>query len=61
MENPGKQFIGSCRLCPYMKLNSLKKIRDVLVAPQPHQVIELEETVRVAALRCIERMFELTD
>ena len=44
-----------------MKLNSLKKIRDVLVDPQPHQVIELDETVRVAALRCIERMFELTD
>ena len=61
VENPGKQFIGSCRLCPYMKLNSLKKIRDVLVDPQPHQIIELDETVRVAALRCIERMFELTD
>jgi quinolinate synthase len=61
VENPGKQFIGSCRLCPYMKLNSLKKIRDVLVDPQPHQIIELDEAVRVAALRCIERMFELTD
>ncbi len=61
VENPGKQFIGSCRLCPYMKLNSLRKIRDVLAAPQPHQIIELDETVRAAAQRCLERMFELTD
>ena len=60
VENPGKQFVGSCRLCPYMKLNSLAKIRDVLVDPRPHQIIELDEAVRVAALRSIERMFELT-
>ncbi|MDE0448013.1 MAG: quinolinate synthase NadA [Spirochaetaceae bacterium] len=60
VENPGKQFVGSCRLCPHMKRNSLQKIRDVLVDPLPHQVIELDETVRVAALRSIERMFELT-
>lgn len=60
VENPSKQFVGSCRLCPYMKLNSLEKIRDVLVDPQPHQIIELDESVRVAALRSIERMFELT-
>ncbi len=60
VENPGKQFVGSCRLCPHMKRNSLQKIRDVLVDPQPHQIIELDETVRVAALRSIDRMFELT-
>ena len=61
VENPGKHFVGSCRLCPYMKLNSLRKIRAALVDPQPQQTIELDERVRVPALRCIERMFELTD
>jgi len=30
-----KHFIGGCRLCPYMKLNSLEKIRDALLAPRP--------------------------
>jgi quinolinate synthase len=60
VEDPAKRFIGGCRLCPYMKLNSLEKIRDVLVAPRPDQIITLDEAVRVRAARCIERMFELT-
>ena len=51
------------RFLPAVSLHeahSLKKIRDVLVDPQPHQIIELDETVRAAALRSLERMFELT-
>ncbi len=59
IEDPEKAFIGGCRLCPYMKKNSLKKIRDALTAPQPEQVIELDEDLRKRAARCIERMFEL--
>ena len=34
VEAPEKRFIGGCRLCPYMKLNSLEKIRDALLAPR---------------------------
>jgi len=59
VESPEKRFIGGCRLCPYMKLNSLAKIRDALVAPRPDQIVTLDEGLRRRALRCIERMFEL--
>ena len=34
VEAPEKHFIGGCRLCPYMKLNSLEKVRDALAAPR---------------------------
>lgn len=60
VEAPEKRFIGGCRLCPYMKLNSLEKIRDALRAPRPDQIVELDPDLRVRAARCIERMFELT-
>ncbi len=59
VEDPEKNFIGGCRLCPYMKMNTLQKIRDVLKAPQPEQVITLDEDLSKRALHCIERMFEL--
>ena len=57
---PEKTFIGGCRLCPYMKLNSLEKVRDALLAPRPDQIVTLDEGLRLRAARCIERMFELT-
>jgi quinolinate synthase len=59
VEAPGKNFIGGCRLCPYMKLNSLEKVRDALAAPRPDQVVTIEEGLRLRAARCIERMFQL--
>lgn len=59
VEDPEKNFIGGCRLCPYMKLNSLEKIRDALAEPRPDQIIELPEDLRLRAKRCIDRMFEL--
>jgi quinolinate synthase len=59
VETPEKNFIGGCRLCPYMKLNSLEKIRDVLRAPRPEQSVTLDEGLRLRAARCIEKMFEL--
>jgi len=58
-EAPERSFIGGCRLCPYMKLNSLEKVRDALVAPRPGQIVTLDENLRRRAERCIERMFEL--
>ncbi len=60
VEVPEKNFIGGCRLCPYMKLNSLEKIRDALAAPRPDQIVTLDEGLRLRAARCIERMFELS-
>jgi quinolinate synthase len=59
VEAPEKHFIGGCRLCPYMKLNSLEKIRDVLTAPRPDQIVTLDEDLRLRAGRCLERMFQL--
>ena len=60
VEDPEKRFIGGCRLCPYMKLNSLEKIRQAMVAPRPDQIVTLDEDLRRRAARSIERMFELT-
>jgi quinolinate synthase len=59
VEAPEKRLIAGCRLCPYMKLNSLAKIRDVLRAPRPDQIITLDETVRRRAAHSLERMFAL--
>lgn len=59
VEDPEKNFIGGCRLCPYMKMNSLEKIRDALANPRPEQEITVPEDLRVKARRCIDRMFEL--
>lgn len=59
VEDPEKNFIGGCRLCPYMKMNTLEKVRDALKAPRPEQIITLDEDLRRRAARCIERMFEL--
>lgn len=61
VEDPEKNFIGGCRLCPYMKMNTLVKIRDALKAPRPEQIITLEDGLRKRASRCIERMFEIAD
>jgi quinolinate synthase len=59
VESPEKTFIGGCRLCPYMKMNTLEKIRDALIAPRPEQIVALDEGLRQRATRCIDRMFEL--
>jgi len=59
IEDPEKNFIGGCRLCPYMKMNTLHKIRDALKNPQPDQIITLEEDLSRRAAHCIQKMFEL--
>ena len=59
VESPEKSFVSGCRLCPYMKLNSLENVRQALAAPRSDQVILLDEEVRNKAARCINRMFEL--
>ncbi len=61
VENPEKRFIASCKLCPYMKLNSLVKIRDLLIDPRPEQEILLEETLRRRAELSLRRMITMTE
>jgi quinolinate synthase len=56
-ENPGKEFVGSCILCRYMKSNSLEDIYRVLVAPAASDEVIIDEDVRKRAERSLEKMF----
>ncbi|MBL8011877.1 MAG: quinolinate synthase NadA [Flavobacteriales bacterium] len=47
----------ACSECPYMKQNTLAKVRDALLLEQPE--IVLDEEVRLRAHRALRRMLEL--
>jgi quinolinate synthase len=55
---PPEEDSCSCNLCPHMRMNTLEKVYLCLRDLQPQ--IHLDEAVRVAALRPIERMLELS-
>ena len=57
---PDRQFLGTCVLCPYMKMNRLDNILDTLKNPQPDQIIEIDEEIRKKAKKSLDRMFELS-
>ena len=48
----------SCNNCPYMKMNTLEKLYLCMKSKNPR--IEMEESLRVAALKPIERMLEMS-
>ena len=62
---PGKTFIGapgadgqcSCNICPYMALNTLEKLYLALRDLTPR--IEIEESLRLAAKKSLDRMLEM--
>ena len=54
---PGMDETCACNECPHMKRNTLEKIRDCLRDLTPQ--IEMEESLRVAALTPLERMMAL--
>jgi len=62
---PGKTFIGApgadgncnCNVCPYMALNTLEKLYVALRDLQPR--IEIEEGLRLAAKKSLDRMLEM--
>jgi quinolinate synthase len=62
---PEKNFIGApgadgncaCNICPYMALNTMEKLYLALRDLQPH--IELDEGVRLAAKKSLDRMLEM--
>lgn len=60
VEDPEKTFVAACKLCPYMKLNSLAKVRDALRDPRPEQLIDLDAGLRQRAQASLDRMFELS-
>ena len=62
---PDKEFIPApandnchCNECPFMRLNTPEKIRDALIRLEPELV--MEESLRDAARKPIERMLELS-
>jgi quinolinate synthase len=63
---PGKTFVpvpgGSgecgCNTCPFMRRNTLENLYRCLRDGRP--LLELDEPLRVAALKPLERMLELT-
>ena len=62
---PGKTFIGapgadgqcSCNICPYMALNTLEKLYLALRDLKPR--IEIEEGLRLAAKKSLDRMLDM--
>ncbi len=59
-ETKGKTFISACKICPYMKMNDLYKIRNVLRSPRKDQIISLDPTIVSKAGKAIDRMFEFS-
>lgn len=57
LEAPGKEFVGTCTMCRYMKSNSLAHIKRVLQQPDPEDIITIDDATRENALKCIEKMF----
>ncbi|PSJ40752.1 quinolinate synthase NadA [Allosphingosinicella deserti] len=62
---PGKTFIGApgadgncnCNMCPYMALNTLEKLYLALRDLTPR--VEMDEALRVAAKKSLDRMLEM--
>jgi len=62
---PGKNFIGApgadgncaCNICPYMALNTLEKLYLCLRDLEPR--IEIEEDLRLAAKKSLDKMLEM--
>jgi quinolinate synthase len=55
---PPNDSTCACNDCEYMKLNSLEKIYNTLKYEWPE--IEVDEEVRVKAVRPIERMLDIS-
>ncbi|HEX5535658.1 MAG TPA: quinolinate synthase NadA [Sphingobium sp.] len=63
---PDKMFIGApgadgncnCNICPYMALNTLEKLYLALRDLQPR--VEMDEQLRLAAKKSLDRMLEMT-
>jgi quinolinate synthase len=58
-EFPGKEIVGTCILCPYMKEIQLDDVLKALKHPAPEQFIEIPSDVADRARASLDRMFEL--
>jgi quinolinate synthase len=48
-----------CAICPYMRLNTLEKVRSCMEQMSP--AIEIDEAIAVPARRAVERMLEMSE
>ena len=55
---PGAEGECACNICPFMALNTLEKLYLCMVNMAPR--VEISEPVRVAALKPLERMLEMS-
>lgn len=63
--SPDKEFIAAppenncaCNECPFMKLNTLEKLRDAMVSEEPE--LKMPEQLRLRALKPLERMLAIS-
>lgn len=57
VEHPELNFIATCKLCKYMKTNTLENILKTLESPKPEQYVTVDRTIADKALDCINQMF----
>ncbi|MFP4473423.1 MAG: quinolinate synthase NadA [Candidatus Omnitrophota bacterium] len=61
IEHPELDLLGSCRICEYMKSNSLEDILRVMTDPQPSEIITVSDGQRHKALRSLDAMFRYAE
>ena len=57
VEFPDKNILGTCRVCDFMKSNSLEDILRVMTRPRSKDIITVDPRKAKKALRCIQAMF----
>lgn len=60
-EFPGKEIVGTCILCPYMKEIQLDDVLKALKDPAPEQFVTIPTEVADRARASLDRMFELEE
>jgi quinolinate synthase len=60
-EFPGKEIVGTCILCPYMKEIQLADVLKALKDPAPEQYVEVPPDIAERARASLDRMFELEE
>ena len=56
--NPNVEMIGTCQLCPFMKMISLPKILKALQSEEPE--IHVDPKISIRAKKAVDRMLELS-
>lgn len=57
----GKEILGSCILCPYMKEIKLPDVLKCLKSPAPNQIVKLSDNTIKRAKRSLDKMVEIVE